>query len=336
MFSGEAWAIMIDQIPGAMHALVAAGIRAVKDALAVCLDLFKVMVPVIILVKALKEFGLISYLAAPLAPAMRLVGLPGEMGLAWATAIINNIYSGLAVYAELARDSGGLTTAQATILAVMMLIAHNLPVEAKITQKCGVGFWGQVVIRMSGALVCGLLMRLVFDAFALFTEPAVLAFEVKPEGASLLSWAGGQAWNLCMIFLVILALLLLMRGLSAIRATNLLEWLLAPLLRVMGIGRRAATITVIGLVMGIAYGGGLIIHEVKGGKISRQDVFSSITLMGLSHALVEDTLLMLLIGANLWGVLVGRLVFSLAVVAILSRLVAPRLAVKNSLLARFF
>ena len=327
---------MVERVSGLMRALAAAGIRALRDAVSICLDLFKVMVPVIILVKMLKEFGLISYLAAPLAPAMRLVGLPGEMGLVWATAIINNIYSGLVVYAELARDSGALTTAQVTILSVMMLIAHNLPVESKITQKCGVGFWGQVVIRMSGALVCGLLLRWIFDAFALFTEPAVLAFEVKPEGASLVSWAGGQAWNLCMIFLVILALLLLMRTLSAIRATDFMEWLLSPLLRIMGIGRRAATITIIGLVMGIAYGGGLIIHEVKGGKISRQDVFSSITLMGLSHALVEDTLLMLLIGANLWGALVGRLAFSLAVVAILSRLLAPRLTSRDTWLTRFF
>ena len=45
--------------------------RAVTDAVRICLDLFRVMIPVIIVVKALKEFGLISYLAAPLAPAPR-------------------------------------------------------------------------------------------------------------------------------------------------------------------------------------------------------------------------------------------------------------------------
>jgi len=311
-------------------------VRAFKDAVRICIDLFKVMIPVIIVVKALKEFGLISYLAAPLAPAMRLVGLPGEMGLVWATAIVNNIYSGLVVYAELARDSGALTTAQVTVLATMMLIAHNIPVEGKITQKCGVGLWGQVCIRMLGALVCGALMHGLFQAFDLFGSPSSLAFEAKPESGSLLAWSGEQAVNLCMIFGVILALLVLMRLLTLFRITDLMEGLLSPLLRFMGIGRRAATITIIGLVMGIAYGGGLIIHEVKGGGISRRDVFSSLSLMGLSHALVEDTLLMLLIGASWWGVLVGRLVFSLAAVAVLSRLVAPKLDEPKSLLARIF
>jgi len=41
--------------------------------------------------------------------------------------------------------------------------------------------------------------------------------------------------------------------------------------------------------------------------------------------LIEDTLLMCLIGASLWGTFVGRLAFSLAVVAILSR-ITPTLA----------
>jgi glycerol uptake facilitator-like aquaporin len=98
----------------------------------------------------------------------------------------------------------------------------------------------------------------------------------------------------------------------------------------MGIGGGAATITVIGLVMGLAYGGGLIMHDVHKGKVERRDVFPAISLMSLSHALIEDTLLMYLIGATMWGTFVGRLLFSLLVVAALSRLTAglarPRLA----------
>jgi hypothetical protein len=121
-----------------------------------------------------------------------------------------------------------------------------------------------------------------------------------------------------------------MRLLEALGVTRLFETALLPFLRLMGIGGGAATITVIGLVMGLAYGGGLILHDVQKGKVEPRDVFSAISLMSLSHALIEDTLLMYLIGASLWGTFVGRLLFSLAVVAILSRLLAglarPRLA----------
>ena len=133
-----------------------------------------------------------------------------------------------------------------------------------------------------------------------------------------------------MIYVVIACLVGLMRALDALGVTRLFEAALLPFLRLMGIGGGAATITVIGLVMGLAYGGGLIMHDVHKGKVERRDVFPAISLMSLSHAIIEDTLLMYLIGATMWGTFVGRLLFSLVVVAALSRLAAglarPRLA----------
>ena len=125
-----------------------------------------------------------------------------------------------------------------------------------------------------------------------------------------------------MIACVIAALVGTMRALDALGVTRLFEAALMPFLRLMGIGGGAATITVIGLVMGLAYGGGLILHDVQKGKVAQSDVFSAISLMSLSHALIEDTLLMYLIGATMWGTFVGRLAFSLIVVAALSRATA--------------
>ena len=130
--------------------------RAVAiDAAKICLDLFKVMVPILVAVKILKELGWITYLAKPLAPLMQLVGLPPECGLTWATAIANNLYAALAVHAALVPDMAPLTVAQATVMATMMLIAHNIFVEGAIAKRCGVGFWGQAVLRLAGALARG-------------------------------------------------------------------------------------------------------------------------------------------------------------------------------------
>jgi hypothetical protein len=83
-------------------------------------------------------------------------------------------------------------------------------------------------------------------------------------------------------------------------------------------------VTVIGMTMGLTYGGGLIIHETQAGHIPKKDVFAAVSLMSLSHALIEDTLLLALIGASPWGTLGARLVFSLAVTAALSRWAASR------------
>ncbi|WP_029459460.1 nucleoside recognition domain-containing protein [Solidesulfovibrio alcoholivorans] len=300
--------------------------RAVAiDAAKICLDLFKVMVPILIGVKILKELGWIVYLAKPLAPLMGLVGLPPECGLTWATAIANNLYAALAVHAALVPSMPPLSMAQATVVATMMLIAHNIFVEGAIAKKCGVGFWGQAALRLSGALACGMLLHAVFSGFGLLAAPAPLLFAPSQGEEGLATWAFGEIKNLGMIYLVIASLVGLMRVLDKLGVTRLFETALLPFLHLMGIGRAAATITVIGLVMGLAYGSGLILLDIQQGKVDRRDVFSAISLMSLSHALIEDTLLMYLIGASLWGTFVGRLAFSLAVVAVLSR-VAPAFA----------
>ncbi len=314
--------------------LAEAAKKALTDAVRISLDLYKVMIPVIIGVKILKELDLIAYLAVPLGPLMELAGLPPDMGLVWATAILTNIYGGILVYVALPPGADPLSVAQVTVLSTMILIAHNIPVEGRITQKCGVGFWGQAVLRMAGALVCGMLMQRFFAAAGMLAEPARAIFTAAPAQASLPGWALGEAKNLVMIFGVILALIILMRILARFRVTDLFERLLAPVLGLLGIGAKAANITVIGLVMGLAYGGGLIMMEVKAGRLSRRDVFSSLSLMSLSHALIEDTLLMTLIGASMQGTFFGRLLFSMLVVAILSRLVGPRLTVPGSATGR--
>jgi hypothetical protein len=62
----------------------------------------------------------------------------------------------------------------------------------------------------------------------------------------------------------------------------------------------------------MTYGGGLIIQESISGNLELKDVFASLTLMGLSHGLIEDTLLMLALGGHASGVIWGRLIFAFA------------------------
>ena len=52
-----------------------------REALNVALPLFRIMIPMIIVVKILKEMGAIDILGQWLAPVMGIVGLPGSMGL---------------------------------------------------------------------------------------------------------------------------------------------------------------------------------------------------------------------------------------------------------------
>ena len=104
-------------------------------------------------------------------------------------------------------------------------------------------------------------------------------------------------------FLIILALLILMRVLERLGITALLTRLLRPVLTLLGISERAAPLAIIGMTLGLTYGGGLIIQEARAGHLSRHDVFCALALLGICHSFIEDTLLMVVIGGHLSGTL---------------------------------
>lgn len=300
-------------------------LAVLKDGTSATLTLFKVMVPIVICVRLLQEFELITLLAKPLGPAMRFVGLPAEMGLVWATALLNNIYSGMIVFLSLVEHTP-VTTAQATVLGVMVLIAHGLPVELSIARKSGPRFLFQAITRVGSALLLGWLLTTIYDRYDLLQEPAAVL--LQPEASSgpvpWGQWLLDQAINFASIYAIILSLLAMMRLMEGLGVIGLLNRMLRPILQVIGIGPKASAITVIGLTLGISYGGGLIIHGARSGDIDRKDIFYSLTLMGITHSLVEDTLLLVMLGGHLSGLLWARLAFSLIFVALLVQ-VARRL-----------
>ncbi len=291
-----------------------------RKAINISLTLFKLMIPIIIIFKILEELGLVVLLSDLLAPLMEMIGLPGAMGLVWATAMVTNLYGGLVVYATLAADVP-MTVAQVTIVSCMMLIAHALPIEARIAQKSGVNITLTLLLRFSMAIVFAIIFNQVYVAGNWLQQPAELLWSPAPLDSSLLSWAKGQLLNLGLIFMIVLALVLL---LDVLKRIGVIQWInarLRPVLHLLGIGREAETITLVGLTLGISYGGALLIEEARAGHIKPLDVLYSMSLLGLSHSLIEDTLLRMLIGADLSGIVLGRLIFTLAIIFLMVRFV---------------
>ena len=302
-----------------------------RDTVATSFALLKVTIPAIIFTKILEELGLIIYIGKALDPLMSLMGLPGELGLVWATAMLTTPYGGIGVYAALG-PSMTLSAADMTVLCSVMLIAHSLPVELSITRKAGGGVIPLGLIRVGGALVYGTLLNQVCTRLDIWQEPAIMLFQATTQEQSLLQWSLDQGINVVVIIAVIFTVLLIMRVLQAIGVIKLIEYLLKPLLPIFGMSQRAAPMTVVGMVLGIAYGSALIIRETTSGKMDSREVFNSLALMSMSHGLIEDTLVMLALGAKLGGILWGRLFFSLAVLYLLVKMVdylANRSAVKS-------
>ena len=287
----------------------------------VSLGLFKIMIPVMIVTKVLAETGVIPYLGMAVSPVMRLVGLPGELGLVWATAMVTNLYGGLAVYGTVAAGLD-LSVAQVTTLTTLMLFAHGLPVELRIAQKAVPRARFILPLRIGTALVFGILFSHACRAAGILQQASAALWQPEPARDGWLDWGVAQLKNLGTIFLIILILIFALKVLEELGVSRWLTRLLSPLLRLMGMSEAAAPITVVGMTLGLSYGGGLIIEESRSGRLGRQDVLSSVALMSICHSLIEDVLLMMAVGGHHLGVLWGRALLSVAIVAVLTRIFA--------------
>jgi hypothetical protein len=303
-----------------------------RDTLQTCITLFKIIIPISIATRFLQQWGMIDHLGVLLGPVMNLVGLPGEIGLVWATAMVTNLYAGMVVFASIAPGLD-LSIAQVTVLTTMMLVAHGLPVELRIAQKAGTRFRTQALLRVGGALLLGALLNLGYDMTDRLQQTNQSMWNPPAVDPSWLGWGVSELKNFGSIVLIIFSLMSLLRLLKKIGVVDLLTRILEPVLALLGMGRQAAPLTIVGITLGLSYGGGLIIQEAQSGRLSKQEVFSSIALMGLCHSLIEDSLLMMVLGGHVSGVFWGRLIFSLLVVFLLVRLIR---VLPQSVFERYF
>ncbi|CAH0540730.1 hypothetical protein [Vibrio marisflavi] len=290
-----------------------------KEIFEVTLTLFKIMIPIIFLMKLFEEIGGIDVLSHALHPIMSLVGLPSEMGIVWATALLTNNYAGVAVLLNLGVP---LTIAQASVLGSMMLLAHSIPIEGAVAKKAGVSWWSTILLRVGGSLLFGWILHLIYQYGNYLDQPAIVLWQ--PDSITDPHWSNwllGQVESLFMIMAVVSVLLFALKVLKLLGIEKLMAILLSPLFRVLGISREATNLTIIGVTLGISFGGGLLINEAKKGHIPARDVFTAVMLLNLLHSLIEDTVLILMIGADFYAIFWGRLVFAVVLVSIIAMLV---------------
>lgn len=296
------------------------------DVSRVYITLLKVMVPALIIVKLLEMVGGTELLARLLAPLMALVGLPEQMGLVWATVILTNIYTGMAVFFDMA-VSQTLTVAQVSVLGVMMLIVHSLPIEGAVAKMAGISWRITLPLRIGGGFLFGIIVHQIYSFGDWQQQPAVFAWQPPVTSNSLTDWVISQAMMLFSIFFIIMALMLLLRILHWCGIEKVIQLILSPFLKALTISKEATNVCVIGLTLGLTFGAGLLIDEAKAGHIKKRDVLLSVCFLGLAHSLIEDTLLILLLGPDLLVILWGRIVFAFVVIAIIARCVSRKPAV---------
>ena len=272
--------------------------------------LFKVLIPTLIVVKIAEAAGAVYWLNIAMAPIVTLIGLPADMAIVLTTTMLTNPYAGLMLLSA-TPTAASLSVAQTTIIASFMLFAHSLPVEAAITRNAGLRVGVTLIVRVGAAILFCALLNLFFSQFNLLGETANLHLPQFDATPSLMQWTLDQIKGLVFIQGVIVVLIIGLELLRWIGVERLIQKMMHPILVLVGIGSRASTIVIVGLTLGLGFGGGLMIKDVRQGMIPAQAAVGSLVLINLYHSVFEDTAVMMLLGPSLFYILVVRGVFAL-------------------------
>lgn len=280
----------------------------------------KIMIPTLIFVRILGDLGGIDYLAKALTPVMEFLNLGGESALVWASAILVNLYAGLSIFSNM-ESLQNLTVAQATTISLLVLIVHNIFMEMAVVRMVGLKLPFITLFRFISTVFIAFLFIKTANNMGFYQESAKIIIEPQSINSSFELWAINSLKSLIFLLFVIYLIVFIVEILKAIKITDLLESTLSPIFRLAGISKEASNITVIGLLLGLAYGGAFFIEEIKNNKLKDRDIYLSISLLCLSHAIIEDTLLMILIGADMFILVVYRFFITLFIIWLLSLVV---------------
>ena len=135
--------------------------RGIRSGLQTFWSLAKAMIPAYGLALVLEKLGAIAVLAKVAQPVMSLVGLPGSAALPLVLGWVLNVYASVGAMSAL-----HLNPQQITVLALAILIGHNLLVEGAVLRKAGMSGVGFGVLRAVSGLLAAGVANLLMKAFS--------------------------------------------------------------------------------------------------------------------------------------------------------------------------
>lgn len=265
--------------------------------------ILKILVPISFMTALLEFSGWTYILVGRLKPVMGWLSLPPEAALPIITGLLIGIYGGIGVMATLP-----LTIDQMTMIAVFLLIAHNLIQEGIIQGKSGIHIVKITMVRLLVAVASVLVVAQFMepDTSAPLSAAAFGPISVGPLQA-LKRWFLDTAGLCAKMLIIIMAVMVVMEGIRAFRLTDRVLETLGPVLKIMGLEKKVAFLWMTGAFFGIAYGGAVIVQEVRREAFTPKEIEKLHLSIGVNHSIIEDPALFLSFGLSPFWMWVPRL-----------------------------
>lgn len=266
--------------------------------------MLKIILPVSLLTFLLDFFGCLAHLDGLLEPLMGAIHLPAMAALPLLVGLLTGIYGGIAAMTVLP-----FSVQQMTLMAVFLLIAHSLIQEGLVQHHSGCPMWMATANRLVAAV-----LTVFAIGWILGPETARETAGMSPEATSIAFWPALQTWGAAMAELclkMLLIIVVLMMGMELAKQVRLIEKvlrLIEPFLGLLGLDRQVGMLWLTAALLGITYGGALIVEEVREGKLPPDRLKTLHVSIGINHAMLEDPAVFIPLGIHPFWLWVPRLV----------------------------
>ncbi len=265
--------------------------------------MLKILLPISLLTSLLAWSNWINSLDFLLEPVMGVVGLPPMAAIPLIAGLLTGIYGGIAAMASLT-----LTVDQMTLLAIFLLISHNLIQEGVIQSKSGLPFIKATLVR----LVASIFTVIVVSRF-IGHETATNALTDAPVIIQATFFSMIKTWTVTTLVLsgkMLVIVMMLMLILEFMKSYNLIDHvvsMMAPVLKVFGLRKQTGFLWITAAIFGLTYGAAVIVEEAKEGKFSEDELERLQLSIGINHSIIEDPVVFLSLGIGPFWLLVPRL-----------------------------
>ncbi|KIY23720.1 MULTISPECIES: nucleoside recognition domain-containing protein [Mesobacillus] len=265
----------------------------------------KVIFPVTVIVSILQYTSVLPWVIDLITPLMAMIGLSGDAAIPLVIGNFLNLYA--AIGAILTLD---LTVKEVFLIAVMLSFSHNLLVESSVAVKVGVKLWTIVLVRLGLAFSSAIIINLVWNGgseLAKYGMVPAKGEQISGWGSILLESVTKASFGIFQLAIIVIPLMV------AVQIMKDKQWLavfsrwMAPATKALGMKENTSTTMAAGLLIGLAYGAGVMIQAVQEDGVSKKDVTLAFIFLVACHAVVEDTLIFVPLGIPVLPLLLIRL-----------------------------
>ena len=164
------------------------------------------------------------------------------------------------------------------------------------------------ILRVVTGLVIGFVLNLILpQEMGMPVFARTQAETIASVSDLLMAWLKSSLQIGLLILGIVFALNVLYKLLLQYKLIDKLSRSISPVLRFFGLAESVAFLWLIGYIVGLAYGGALMIEQMNDGRVSGAEAETLNYHLAVSHSVIEDNLLFVVLGVSGWWILSVRL-----------------------------